>query len=1488
MKKKTLHLLVLAIAVLVSGVQSALAKDYYRLGARAEMGNLHNGDTVMFRNATCDYGSTSYTTAGKDMWLNGNSSRTGLWNSGTVMKTDYVDPESTFSTDYVFVLESAGNDPVKDKPMFLLKCLSTNKYVSATMYDDGHYDIVPTDTKSSATPFMADSAKFYCRYYLTGPSSMVFSTTQIDDTTVCLIHNEMSSSNNYTSYRFGPFWNYGATYYGVATDVVVWNIYYANLDRSGETLLYGLIEQINEESVSFMIGDNPGNFTESALNELSEKLDEASTLLSEEHTDAEFKAEYESLLSTYDNAKAQRIPISDGYYNIVSAYPEFLTSQDVEKAMSANADKALLWKTYDTKDPAQLFEIKKLDDGNYSIYHVSTNLYINTSDTAAQGAEVKLSASQTTEQTFTMLGVTSQWNIANTACPIAYNIKGYSNGTGTDGVIITWDDVANSPSAWYLRKVTDTALIDSLVNAGTQDVIKEALERRIATAVETLKKPIDHEKYVTDASQFSTNNSSAGDYSSFEHLIDGNTHYYYNFHSIWTSKMDDATITESGWKTYLDDWAAENDQRIAIGIGYHNLQVKFNNPVDKFFFQYIGRTGTTYVDSPNDIEVYVTNEDSLGANPDQANIGQWTKVTELTEGFPGAVQGAVYTSPVLNLSNTYKYVRFVIKGTALMNNATNRSFKAPSITGVTWNVGEFQVYNPDTLSTSEYYTVPGMKDACDNLASIISELENDIANKTAKFSDTARISEAIAKVESLYIDRASLKEQLNEAVSRANSVYSKVFDTSTPLINRASQFKTNSSQAIDESYLENLIDNNTNTAFHSRWTDLMKSDTLTEEEWRTSLAEFASSPGNIAVGIGYHNIQMKFDNPVDSFYFHYIGRNSSTYCDSPSDILISATNDPELGEDPDEANESDWTEITEITEGLTAGGLGEYTSPYINLGASYKYVRFTIKNTSTAYFKEGDGTLNRLFAQPSLTGITWNLSELQLYTQLDSAQLQYNTDKEFKDAVDAMKALADKDADIPAYELTDSTLAAALNAQIDKVNSMIVDQSAAPQVFALYDQIAQKAEAGTDMGYISSEEAINNYKAAVNAAHEAYNSSNKGAEALNTAKTSLAAAYAALAENANKIDNSIWYNFVQNNSETDYTEQPAHLSYANTGEPVYFGKYSEENSVLNDPYSIWRFVPVQGKTDEYYIQLLVNGQYLGGYNGNGHANPPIISHEPAAYKVMYYGNGTYRLSQDTLDDVTNSLVGSMADGIVENGINFNDESGAWTLNPVVDETLLYSSLTDNSIQIFTFPYATKGDNSVTANNGDAGFKTYAIKGVKTEGESSKLELKEQSDFEAGEPMILIINDYEDPEATHDIVTFSMPLPEDVVDSATTSNGLVGTLPGVTFKLNGKGYIKNNKLYTSSAYSTTAIDALSGYIDLTQIVNEEGDADLEIDATGFVTGEANTVLSDAAKNGKVNVYTIDGVLVKKNVSAGTATQGLRKGIYIVGKKKMIVK
>ena len=60
----------------------------------------------------------------------------------------------------------------------------------------------------------------------------------------------------------------------------------------------------------------------------------------------------------------------------------------------------------------------------------------------------------------------------------------------------------------------------------------------------------------------------------------------------------------------------------------------------------------------------------------------------------------------------------------------------------------------------------------------------------------------------------------------------------------------------------------------------------------------------------------------------------------------------------------------------------------------------------------------------------------------------------------------------------------------------------------------------------------------------------------------------------------------------------------------------------------------------------------------------------------------------------------------------------------------------------------------------------------------------------------------------------------------------------------------------------------------------------VKGNGMLNGINEVIVEDQAE--KVDVYSIDGVLIRRNVARGSATDGLKKGIYIVGKKKVLVK
>ena len=157
------------------------------------------------------------------------------------------------------------------------------------------------------------------------------------------------------------------------------------------------------------------------------------------------------------------------------------------------------------------------------------------------------------------------------------------------------------------------------------------------------------------------------------------------------------------------------------------------------------------------------------------------------------------------------------------------------------------------------------------------------------------------------------------------------------LVQTADQLSTNSIEIMTGCSLANLLDGNGDTWYHSAWNTVNDSP-LPDAD---------------------HYLQAHLLEPVEDFFFTYLGMNWPSAHNSPDDVAIYATNTPD--------DESSWKLIETLTDMVVGDDYPvSYTSPAIHLGAPYTDLRFVVTQTTTGAV---EGTYNRHYFCLSEFGI---------------------------------------------------------------------------------------------------------------------------------------------------------------------------------------------------------------------------------------------------------------------------------------------------------------------------------------------------------------------------------------------------------------------------------------------------------------------------------------------------------------------------------------
>lgn len=684
-----------------------------------------------------------------------------------------------------------------------------------------------------------------------------------------------------------------------------------------------------------------------------------------------------------------------------------------------------------------------------------------------------------------------------------------------------------------------------------------------------------------------------------------------------------------------------------------------------------------------------------------------------------------------------------------------------------------------------------------------------------------------------------------------------------------------------------LLDNDTTSYWHAYWGE-----------------------GHLPSGEGY--LQFKFNKPVDAFSFFMQRRKVDGGSNAqPTSLRFLASNDT--------TNAEGWVEVGMISglPATVADAKLAYQSTPIQMDQEYQYIRmYWTSGRNWTYFAELH--FQKATLSPNCQNATLGEVANNLKKELKNAEALISEGKATQESIDNLQKAYD------AYkaELADPTeLKAFINdtkAYSEKVATPSVKKHESeelvgfeigqPGVYSDENKAILIAAVAEAEKYIADNDEAGTYtKDAIKATYD------KLAAALDAFK-----ATAGQIQAANDTEDGIWYNIVYSARYFEISGTTPDASGEGEDQKIRKGKVYvdadlntdalnnallrvEGNSDLatlgiHEDNAKWRFINM-GDT-AYAIQNKATGLYIGENSNGVHSAP--LSLTPVAFKLEDLGYATFAISGYRYDGETTSqlhiqtagqLVVYWADKTLGGGSCFDIMPTTERADNVANLEFKSEEIVKGRLYAKCYPVAL-GIVYDEANTDNAPYRIATIDLTKNE-----LTLTRNEDMiEAGMPFFYFTGDklgLNDPQTAADTTMLVTQIDASSMKSFAknpgSDNGLIGNYYNGTKLAANFGVIKEEDGVQTIAATTNnqAIGWNTAYIDAAQVVNAETPGEIVVP----INGQLGTSIEDAiidAQAGPVNVYSIDGVLIKKNVKVSNATKGLAKGIYIVGNKKVAVK
>ena len=728
---------------------------------------------------------------------------------------------------------------------------------------------------------------------------------------------------------------------------------------------------------------------------------------------------------------------------------------------------------------------------------------------------------------------------------------------------------------------------------------------------------------------------------------------------------------------------------------------------------------------------------------------------------------------------------------------------------------------------------------------------------------TAWVFEPVTDEEYAAIEAADAQTTLNYELESSLATAKRLYNQNTTytygdkLITNVSQIYSNNSSVNEGQHLENMIDGSNGTYWNSAWD--------TETENATHYLRFESSDA-----AGW----------PDSVAFYFEERNDNTWHRAPTKMRVSVSNDAE-----------EWNEVEPVLEqgDITSRDFNTHsTDPvYVMLNdiKGYKYVRFEFlackpdyrfNNHPIVEFSEanilpvtGVDEDNSLTCTPKYKAIA-----SELFSAIQAGQQEYNAGTATQATVDL------------------------LNEAIAGFNNVNVADS----IISMTNLNLSNFTSGDLVGDFPSD-ALDTYTEEAYDALDKYNEAEvKTSEVTNSVVNELNAAYNKLYAQMTMPEEGKWYVLQLADQSTPdrlinvmksggwYGHNPG-SSYS------YWLTNGEISSVASDERT--HFVFKANEDGTYTIQNVGSGFFNGPETGSGNATydyRPIQWYEPNPVTIVPFGNGQIglRLNSGRYFYQNPGWLNYGMEYQTFDGTQGKDSKYAWRIQP--SEELTNGVITNvQSIEqgraiAITKPYALDG----LPQTDDGVLQGYKVVGKLTANESADSiviayqlqKLGKTDEIPAGYPVVYIADGKFDANVSID-ATFYGIVNSEVTNLGDTINGLAGTLDQMLTPVEHYGYFLEDSVVDEPANTTIGYQraVLIPWL-VEQVPDAQVDKIVYVKGNGMLNGINEVIVEDQAE--KVDVYSIDGVLIRRNVARANATDGLAKGIYIVGKEKVLVK